>query len=163
MSTITDEQLNNLMRCIQDMRKGVIHRDISLINNIIGVIPSHLTKTEKSTSMEIFCKLQVEGIHYWENCDILEVEYLLHPHRHNFFITAYIDVTHSDRDIEFIKLKHQILEYLSEQYWVYNSRLHDFGGKSCEMIAHELLKEFNLTKVEVSEDNECGAIVIANS
>jgi hypothetical protein len=37
--------------------------------------------------------------------------------------------------------------------------VHEFGAKSCEMIAIELINEFNLSRCEVNEDNENGAIV----
>lgn len=112
------------------------------------------------TSTEVFCNLQVEGLHYWLNCDIEEVAYLSLPHRHVFHITAFVDVSHDDRDVEFIKLKHNIKSYLEQKYCNNDMNLHNFGGKSCEMIGKELMSEFNLTKCIVSEDNENGSIVI---
>lgn len=103
---------------------------------------------------EIFCTIQFEGIHSWPNCPIEEVKYLRDPHRHIFFITAHKEVSHNDRDVEFIWLKHRIEEYLKETY-----PNNDLGSTSCEMLANELASKFDLMKCKVSEDNENGAIV----
>ena len=104
----------------------------------------------------IFCSLSIEGIHSWPDCPIEEVSYLRNPHRHMFNIKAYKEVTHLDRDIEFIWLKHRIKEYLTRTYP--DGQL---GARSCEMLALELIKEFNLSSCEVNEDGENGSIVEA--
>ena len=65
---------------------------------------------------EVFCSLQVEGVHCWPDCPITEVAYLRTLHRHMFHIKAYKQVNHSDRDVEFIWLKHQIREYIIDAY-----------------------------------------------
>lgn len=109
---------------------------------------------------QVYCTLQIEGTHFWKECRIDEVHYLKHPHRHLFVIKAVIDVSHDDRDVEFICLKHQVRDYLIKQYGVDHNSCH-FGGMSCEMIALELINEFKLFSCEVSEDNENGAIVYA--
>ena len=49
------------------------------------------------------------------------------------------------------------MEYLRTKY--YDGECLKFVKMSCEMIAKELLEKFDLTKCEVSEDNENGAIV----
>lgn len=109
---------------------------------------------------EIYCTLQVEGTHCWPDCPLEEVVYLRSPHRHIFHIKAYAIVNHSDRDIEFIKLKHEITRYLSDKYYDrLGLRVHRFGSRSCEMIAEELIEQFGLSKCEVNEDNENGCIV----
>jgi hypothetical protein len=116
--------------------------------------------TTKTTRTEVYCSLQVEGTHNWPECPFDEVAYLRAPHRHVFFIKAYKEVFHSNRDVEFIMLKHQILQYLSELYYDgRQGKLHVFGAKSCEMLAHELIKVFGLTKCDVSEDGENGSVV----
>ena len=107
----------------------------------------------------VFCSLQVDGTHCWSNCPITEVDYLRDRHRHMFGIKAYAEVFHDDRDIEFIELKHRIIDYLAERYYDTVSRSHEFGSQSCEMIAMELIEEFGLCQCEVNEDNENGAIV----
>lgn len=114
---------------------------------------------------EVYCTLQVEGTHNWPECPFDEVGYLRDPHRHLFHIKAYKKVNHDDRDVEFIMLKHQIEQYLHKRYYeeptkinIHDS-LHKFGAMSCEMIAKELIQEFDLSRCEVSEDNENGAIL----
>lgn len=107
---------------------------------------------------EVFCTLQVEGTHNWPNCPFDEVAYLRDTHRHVFHIKAYKLVTHSDRDVEFIMLKHKIQDYLIDTYYT-EPNLCVFGAKSCEMIAEELINRFDLSRCEVSEDGENGAIV----
>ena len=102
----------------------------------------------------IVVKLQHEATHFWENADsIPEVSFLKHPHRHIFHITLLKEVSHDDRDIEIIQMKRQVQEYLQKQYG------RNFGGKSCEMIARELLELYGCLSVEVLEDGENGAFV----
>ena len=112
-------------------------------------------------STEVFCTVEVEGQHRWKDCPYDEVEYLRNYHRHVFCIAAYKKVNHDDRDVEFIMLKHRIRDYISTRYYDYTLRLLNFGDMSCEMIAKELVEQFDLSKCEVSEDNENGAIVTA--
>ena len=108
---------------------------------------------------EVFCSLNVEGIHRWDGCPIEEVKYLKDDHRHLFGIKCYVEVTHNDRDVEFIELKHKVHAYLKDKYYNNIKRIHYFGSMSCEMIAEELINEFNLSKCEVNEDNENGSIL----
>jgi hypothetical protein len=105
-------------------------------------------------STEVFVTTQFEAIHNWPGCPFDEVAYLRDPHRHVFHIKAYKKVNHDDRDVEFIMLKHAINNYLITKY-----PLRLFGAKSCEMLARELIEVFQLSKCEVSEDNENGAIL----
>jgi hypothetical protein len=123
----------------------------------------------KQYKEEVYCTLQVEGTHSWPDCPFDEVDYLRDPHRHVFHIKAYKLVTHSDRDVEFIMLKHKIQKHFIENYWTGwekntitatpGKALCAFGARSCEMIAKELIEQFDLTRCEVNEDNENGAIV----
>ena len=113
-----------------------------------------MPRTDVNIQTEVYCTLQFEATHAWGNCPFEEVEYLKYPHRHVFHIKAHKLVTHSDRDVEFIMLKHRIFKYLKDKY-----PTHAFGHQSCEMIATDLLCEFHLSRCEVSEDNENGAIV----
>ena len=108
---------------------------------------------------EVFCTLQIEGIHNWPGCPFDEVAYLRDPHRHLFFIKAYKAVNHDDRDTEFIMLKHEIQQYFRHNYYKSHLKCCLFGAMSCEMIARELIDNFGLTRCEVSEDNENGAIL----
>ena len=117
-----------------------------------------MPKTVK-ISTEVYCVLQVEGSHFWTECPFEEVFYLRNLHRHVFHIKANKKVTHDDRDVEFIMLKHEIEAWLYDMYFDEAIRLLNFRGMSCEMIAKKLITKFNLTKCEVSEDGENGAIV----
>jgi hypothetical protein len=105
--------------------------------------------------MNIIVKLQKEGIHFWKDCPLEEVDYLANAHRHIFHITCKKEVKHGDRDIEIIMFKHQIEDYLDKRY----GRVAEFGSKSCEMIAQELKEIFELNYCSVLEDNENGAEV----
>ena len=115
---------------------------------------------------EVYCTLQIEGVHNWPTCPFDEVSYLRVPHRHMFHIKAHKEVTHSDRDVEFIMLKGKVQTYIMEKYGIskplegcYGPNVCVFGAMSCEMIAEELINKFDLSRCEVNEDNENGAIV----
>lgn len=108
---------------------------------------------------EVFCSLEMEGIHNWPGCPFDEVGYLRDPHRHMFHITAFVNVSHDDRDVEFIMLKHEIKEYLYDKYWDDEHKCLWVGSMSCEMIAAELIDKYNLCKCIVSEDGENGAVL----
>ena len=110
--------------------------------------------------VSVFCSLSVEGLHRWEHCDVQETAYLVSAHRHVFKIVCWAKVRHDDRDIEFIKLKHDVQKWLHDKYWNDTMSLLNFGGMSCEAIATEILRQFSLCKVLVSEDGENGAEVI---
>jgi len=100
---------------------------------------------------EIIVTFQVEGFHFWKNAPD-EVAFLRDNHRHIFHITAYKEVSHSDRDIEFILLKREMKKQFPYEPF-------QFGEMSCEMIASALVKVFDLSACEVWEDKENGAIV----
>lgn len=118
-----------------------------------------MTTTIVQTSTEVYCTLQIPGIHNWNNCPFEEVAYLRDDHRHMFHIKAHKIVTHTDRDVEFIMLKNRIQNFLVEKYYRIAEQMCYFGAMSCEMIAHELCSEFDLCMCEVNEDGENGAIV----
>ena len=122
---------------------------------------------------EVYCTLQLEGFHNWENCPIDEVDFLASPHRHMFHFKCWFDVSHDDRDIEFIMQKRRVEAYLrnkfgqkitlvdedkmGREYSEYNTLV--FNSMSCEMIARGLMGAFNLSKCEVNEDGENGAVL----
>lgn len=108
----------------------------------------------------VFCQLQVEGIHCWPDCPLPEVIYLKSPHRHIFHIRAEIQVSHDNRDVEFIQLKHKIHKYLHDNFWSDQYQCFNFRTFSCEQIATFLIVTFDLVKCEVNEDGENGAIII---
>lgn len=114
---------------------------------------------------EVYCKVNFEAVHNWPGVvnipGLEEVNYLQHPHRHVFVIRAYSKVTHSDRDVEFIWLQHQISNFLKSHFPAYQGGASsDIGACSCEMIGELILDNFpSVYKVDVSEDDENGAII----
>lgn len=116
------------------------------------------------TKSEVYCKVNFEAIHNWPGVvnipGLEEVSYLQHPHRHIFVIRAYSLVTHSDRDVEFIWLQHQVEKFLKASFPAFNGAAADLGACSCEMIGELILNNFpQIYKVDVSEDDENGAIM----
>ena len=94
--------------------------------------------------------LQVEGVHYWPDCNLPEVIFLKDMHRHMFHIEACKQVDHNNRDVEIIMLKRDIGKALGEFEG-------NFGDMSCEDIAEELITRFDLMYCKVLEDGENGA------
>lgn len=115
----------------------------------------------KDLKTTIIITLSVDGIHRWEAAkDIFpEVGFLSDYHRHTFKFKASLVVQHNDRDREFIMFKRDVLDYLKKHYYNKQARSHLFDGRSCEMLATEILNEFGCEWVEVWEDDECGARV----
>ena len=107
----------------------------------------------------VFCTLQVDGLHNWPECPFDEVDFLRPLHRHVFHIRAYMPVHHNDRDVEFIMFKHQLVKWFRDNYWNEEKQTHVFGRMSCETIGQLLHDRFGLIQVEVSEDNENGAVM----
>ena len=102
----------------------------------------------------IIVRLIFEATHYWPDAPLAQ-DYLRNKHRHEFYITCKIEVTHDNREIEFISFKNEIMRHL-----LYTYPDHNFGTRSCEQIARELLEQFNLAECQVFEDNENGACII---
>lgn len=109
--------------------------------------------------LQVFCKFQLDGLHYWPEA-AGEVEYLKLPHRHVFHFECYKLVTNENRETEFISMKHLIQSYMLS-YWSDDLQMCDFGKRSCEMLAIELVKKFDLCKCVVSEDGENGSVLVS--
>jgi hypothetical protein len=81
------------------------------------------------------------------------VAFLRERHRHVFHVRGELEVTHTDREVEFILLKRELERVIAS-----------INGEttlewSCEHWALYLLGALQLDRVEVSEDGENGAIV----
>jgi len=111
----------------------------------------------------IIVRLQVEGLHNFPAAREIfpEVGFLADGHRHIFHMEVKKEVFHDNRDVEFIMFKRNVISYLKDRYYDSSIRCHDFGPLSCEMIARELLENFECKSVSVWEDLENGAIVEA--
>jgi len=107
----------------------------------------------------IIVRFQFEGFHFYKDAPN-EVDFLRRPHRHIFHCEVKLPVAHNDRGLEFILVKQHLQKFIAEKY--------DFelGGKSCEMIAEDLLEEitkkYGLRKdvtIEISEDGENSGVL----
>lgn len=104
----------------------------------------------------------LEGFHNWPAAKEIfpEVAFLSDRHRHMFGFRCYAEVTHTDRDKEFILLNREIKCNLQSNFEKDLPNVLEFGSMSCEAIGEYLLTQFpELYKVEVWEDWENGAII----
>jgi hypothetical protein len=111
----------------------------------------------------VIVRLQVDGMHNFPKAAELfpEVAFLAERHRHIFHIELKKEVFHDDRDVEFIMFKKDVTDFLKQMYYKPETRTHEFGPMSCEMIARQLLNQFSCVSATVWEDLENGAIVEA--
>jgi hypothetical protein len=110
-----------------------------------------MSKEKFQYGFQVVVKFRFVGFHYWEDAPP-EVEYLKRPHRHEFHVIATKDVNQPDREVEFITLKEQMVKYC-RACWEGK----EFAD-SCEHIAFELCKVFNLDQCAVLEDGENGGV-----
>lgn len=106
--------------------------------------------------IRVFCTTQFEGFHCWPDAP-REVDYLRSVHRHVFHVRVEKIVNHNDRDVEFITLKHEVNSTIAELQREQSATV--LPTWSCETWATKLLERLKLSKCEVSEDGENGAIV----
>jgi hypothetical protein len=115
----------------------------------------------------IWVTFRKEGIHAYPAAatdptlatgDEYDVSFLANPHRHIFHFKVWINVTHDDRDIEFIQFK----RWLENRY---SDGILELSNKSCEMMSDDLY-DIILQKypdreiwIEVSEDGENGSFI----
>ena len=143
----------------KDIVKMIVMMKSTFSEESLVKICKLLTGQTNQLDTRIIVRLQVEGLHCWSTCDIEEVSYLKSLHRHQFHIIGTKVVTHDDRDIEFIRLSHQIKSHLDAKYYSDQYKCLNFGSQSCEMLARELIQTFDLTSCEVNEDGEGGAVL----
>ena len=106
----------------------------------------------------IFISFQKEGFHCWKKAPE-EVFFLRDRHRHMFHVEIEKVVNHSDRDIEIILFKREVMNFMKKEWGSLQGDWLEFGTMSCEMIAQRLLENFDCKKVKVTEDGENGAVV----
>ena len=139
--------------------------DKKMTNNNDRVYNLHSLENAKRSIWVTFRK---EGIHLypaakddpalatggWDDVSFLGV-----AHRHIFHFKVQIQVTHNDRDIEFIQFK-RWLESL------YDDKVIELNHKSCEMIADDLYTQINakypgrFVVIDVAEDGENGCQIV---
>jgi len=140
----------------------------------INILQAQADKRERIKDVAkrmIWVTFQREGIHKYPGADTdpklatsdeYDVSFLGFPHRHIFHFTVAIQVTHNDRDIEFIQFK----RWLENSF---KSGVMQLDHKSCEMICDDLY-EFIASRypnrdieITVSEDGENGATIYYNT
>lgn len=109
-------------------------------------------------------RFEVEGFHNYPDASKNHgelVKFLEQSHRHIFKFNCKKRVNHDNRDEEFILLRRKVKQYINKKFPVFeaNCECYHFGSMSCEMIAKNILKQFDFDSVEVSEDGENYAIV----
>lgn len=111
--------------------------------------------------IEVIIDFEIEAIHQWKDCNITEVEFLKHKHRHLFKIRGGFGVEKEDRELEIFYLQAQIQNFLENKFPKYNnSNIIDLGNSSCETVAILILQNFAKANwVEVLEDGKGGAKV----
>ena len=127
-----------------------------------------MTNSLENAKRSIWVTFRKEGIHLypaakddpalatggWDDVSFLGV-----AHRHIFHFKVQIQVTHNDRDIEFIQFK-SCLESL------YDDKVIELNHKSCEMIADDLYTQINakypgrFVVIDVAEDGENGCQIV---
>lgn len=94
-------------------------------------------------------KTNFEAFHRYKNAPNA-VDFLRDWHRHIFNVELTFNVVEANREREFFMTKQLIDKYIARNY----------KGKrfemSCEMIAEDLVNEFNCSEVFVDEDGENG-------
>ena len=68
-------------------------------------------------------------------------------------------VFHNDRDVEFIAFAREVKNYIINTYFSLEIGFCNLRGKSCEMLAEELVDIYGLEECRVYEDGENGGIV----
>ena len=126
--------------------------------------------TQSTSKRKIWVTFQKEGIHKYPAAlddpklatgEWDDVSFLGYPHRHMFHFRVSIEVYHDDREIEFIQFSRWLQRLFSEDVMT-------LDYKSCEMIADEMFAHIDQkypgreVTIEVSEDNENGAVVEYN-
>lgn len=101
----------------------------------------------------ITIKTSFVGFHRWKDAPNI-CSFLRNWHRHIFYVKMIAEVSHNEREIEFITLKKDLDEYIHLNFD------YEYFEYSCETLAEKILLAFNAHTVCVSEDDENGAIVI---
>lgn len=111
----------------------------------------------KNMKTTVIISFEVEGFHNYPNAP-KDVEFLKFKHRHSFKIKAGYHVTDLNREKEIFITRDTIITHLNKLF----GAPCQFGERSCEMIASEILKvnsEDGMIWCEVWEENTGGARV----
>jgi hypothetical protein len=115
----------------------------------------------------VYCTFQKEGYHYFPGADKnplyatgddYDVSHLGYRHMHYFNFKVWVQVTHNNRDIEFIQLR----RWIEKQY---GDGVLEIDHRSCEMLAEDLYDKLSEKypgmeiRIDVSEEGVNGAYV----
>lgn len=133
-----------------------------ITENIRAAIADKANRQVQTAKRWIWVNFQKEGIHCYpaaaNDPALADVSFLGYPHRHMFHFNVQIQVTHNDRDIEFILFKRWCES-------LYADGTLDLNSKSCEMMADDLFHEIAMAYpnrdviIKVSEDLENGCTI----
>jgi len=109
----------------------------------------------------IYVRTQFEALHHWDKAP-KRVDFLKHPHRHVFHVKAKIE-TFEDREQEFFLVQEDLDSIVCNMLTFDSSCAVPALNRSCEMAAAQIFMEmqkigYNIVEVDVSEDDENGAI-----
>jgi hypothetical protein len=131
-----------------------------------------IERVKEAAGRKIWVTFTKEGIHCYPAAGTdpklctageYDVSFLANPHRHIFHFRVWIDVQHSDRDIEFIQFKRWLENLYSSSN--NNNSVLDLDFKSCEMLADDLYVQIaqrypdRAVWIEIAEDGENGCLV----
>jgi hypothetical protein len=115
----------------------------------------------------VWCTTTFNFLHHWPEATG-SVEYLKWPHRHQMFVKLGLYVKGSNREVEFITVKHELDSYISFKWPHINPNgVPVIYTYSCEHIAEKIAQYFNsldnlgyhVAEISVSEDGENGATI----
>jgi hypothetical protein len=122
----------------------------------------------------VYCTFRIPGFHNWPDAPE-GMSFLRKEHRHEFHFKITVEVEHDNREIEFLKMKLDCINFVRSLWEVDIADNLVFDHMSCEMIAEQLLmkliqiKKYSMQDnindtrrqiiVEVSEDGENGGII----
>ncbi len=114
----------------------------------------------------VIVRFDVEGIHFWTQAPE-EYAILRNEHGHIFHFEVQIEVGDSNREVEFLHARRQIMARIVGLFGAGSlTHLSNFGSRSCEMIAEELgnnlieIFKWSIREVSVFEDQFVGGRVI---
>jgi hypothetical protein len=117
---------------------------------------------------EVCATVKLVGFHCWSGAPE-DVDHLSVRHRHLFTVRVWCWVGHPDREVEFHQLQRWVHTSLITMYGSKGDHEHEMelGGRGCEHVANDLINDLSLldvpiSRVEVWEDDENGAVVYTN-
>lgn len=117
---------------------------------------------------KIMVKTSFRGTHNWPEASMYagqEVDFLEDRHRHTFHVQGELEVSDSDREVEFFVFQ-KILDDSIRELYSHEGLVFNLGRRSCETIAEEIIEKIRerlnykgIVVVQVWEDGEVGASV----